>query len=513
MRKKFLWGIVFILIIAVISAGCSSGNQNSGGNNGNTNAASPNEENGKQPAQKELPPYEITMVFMGNESPDLERVAGELSKITKEKINATVKLQPISAGAWSQQVNLMLASNEKIDVITTSSIFGFSTQAASGHLLPLEDLLAQYGQGITELMDPAYLNAGKINGTQYAIPTNKDMATQGGIIMRKDLIDKYNIDLDKVKTVDDLDHVFQIIKENEPKLIPITTNTTFSPIDVLAFFDPLVDSLGVLPGHDNDLRVENLYEHPKYAELLTTMRRWYQAGYFSKDAATTTEQPYEVVRANRAFSWFNVMKVGSAENQSTRTGMEMVALPLTEAVSTTSNVTGFMHSIPKGSKDPERAMMFMNLLYTDQELVNMLNWGIEGEHYVKKSDHIIDYPEGFDIKSVRYNMNNSSYMFGNQFLNYVWTTQLEDIWEQVDQFNQNAKKSHALGFTFDSTPVRTESGAVNNVKQQFKLGLETGTLDPEKTLPEFISRLKASGIDKIIAEKQKQLDAWAESKK
>jgi putative aldouronate transport system substrate-binding protein len=49
------------------------------------------------------------------------------------------------------------------------------------------------------------------------------------------------------------------------------------------------------------------------------------------------------------------------------------------------------------------------------------------------------------------------------------------------------------------------------VKTQYANALETGTIDPKDKLAEFISKLKAAGIDKIIAEKQKQLDAWAKS--
>jgi putative aldouronate transport system substrate-binding protein len=35
-------------------------------------------------------------------------------------------------------------------------------------------------------------------------------------------------------------------------------------------------------------------------------------------------------------------------------------------------------------------------------------------------------------------------------------------------------------------------------------------VNPDKVLPEFISKLKAAGIDKVIAEKQRQLNLWAE---
>ena len=42
--------------------------------------------------------------------------------------------------------------------------------------------------------------------------------------------------------------------------------------------------------------------------------------------------------------------------------------------------------------------------------------------------------------------------------------------------------------------------------------IDFGTIDPAKKLPEFIEKLKAAGIEKVIAEKQKQLDAWAAAK-
>ncbi|MCS7464195.1 ABC transporter substrate-binding protein [Paenibacillus doosanensis] len=506
MNKKLRVLLALPLALSVMAAGCSGGggSASDGAKQGASGAAA--SDNGGKP-------YEVTLVYMGNESADTKKVSEAMSEITKKKINATVKLQPISAGAWAQQTNLALTSQEKIDVFMASSIYNFSAQVSAGHFLPLDDLLAKYGKDITKLMDPAYLNAGKVSGKQYAIPTNKDLATQGGIVMRKDMIDKYKIDLGAIKTIQDLDAVFATIKKNEPQLIPIVTSTASTPVDNLLKDDVLVDKLGVLPNYDNGFKVENLYESAEYADLLKTMRKWYEAGYFSRDAATSTEQPYDVVKANKAFSFFNVMKVGSAESQSLRTGMPMVTVPLTDAVSTTSHVTNFMHAIPRGSQNPEKAMMLINLLYSDKELVNLLNWGIEGTHYVKKSDNVIDYPPGVDVKSVSYNTGNISFMFGNQFLNYTWPNQMPDIWQKTDEFNKKAKKSVALGFTFDATPVKTEVGAVNNVLQQFKAGLETGTLDPEKTLPTFISRLKAAGMEKIISEKQAQLDRWKSSAK
>ena len=39
-----------------------------------------------------------------------------------------------------------------------------------------------------------------------------------------------------------------------------------------------------------------------------------------------------------------------------------------------------------------------------------------------------------------------------------------------------------------------------------------GAIDPEENIPKYIDELKAAGIDEIIAEKQKQLDAFLAAK-
>lgn len=69
-------------------------------------------------------------------------------------------------------------------------------------------------------------------------------------------------------------------------------------------------------------------------------------------------------------------------------------------------------------------------------------------------------------------------------------------------------KSPALGFTFNSQSVKNEIAAVNNVNKQFKPGMTSGAVDPNEMIPKYLEKLKAAGIDKIIAAKQEQLDAF-----
>ena len=83
----------------------------------------------------------------------------------------------------------------------------------------------------------------------------------------------------------------------------------------------------------------------------------------------------------------------------------------------------------------------------------------------------------------------------------------------MDAMNKSAKKSKAIGFLFDTANIKTEYASINNVIAQFKNSMENGAMDPDKNLPQFISKLKAAGIDKIVAEKQKQLDEWVAKNK
>ena len=105
----------------------------------------------------------------------------------------------------------------------------------------------------------------------------------------------------------------------------------------------------------------------------------------------------------------------------------------------------------------------------------------------------------------------TAWMFGNQMNTYLWSNEDPQKWEKFKAFNESSTKSPALGFVWDPTNVKNEVAACANVKTEFNAPLFTGSIDPEKYLPQYIQKMKEAGLDKIIAEKQKQLDEWAAS--
>jgi putative aldouronate transport system substrate-binding protein len=251
-KAKFATLSLATVMLTGVIAGCAS-SKNEGGNASPASSASTNS------ATKDPFEIAIAMPVFGAVPKDLQAVQDEISKISKAKINATVKLVPISIGAWAQQMNLMTSGREKLDLFFEFGA-GYSPDVATGKLIALDKLLDQYGEGIKKQIAPEYLGSAKIDGKIYGVPVYKDYTTGvPGVMMRKDLVDKYKIDVSSIKSIDDLDRVYKTIKENEPNIVPLGAGLTL-PTDKYVWYDKLGDRLGVLPEYDNGLKVVNLFE-------------------------------------------------------------------------------------------------------------------------------------------------------------------------------------------------------------------------------------------------------------
>lgn len=495
---KFNAMLSLLLALALLLAACSSG-------------GSPERENPTNSEGGDDKPVELVFAFLNVASifKDLQKVEDEINKITQEKINAKIKLMPIDVAAWTQQTNLILAGSEPLDLIVSSATLNYSSQVAKGQIIALDDLIEQYAPDIKHTMPAEILAGAKLNGVTYGIPSVRDFATDYGYIARKDILDKHNIDLSTVKTFEDLTAIFQILKEKEPDMYPIVqrSQTVTIVTDMFTgYIDGLGNNIGVLNYDDDSTQLFNLFESDIYRKYSELAHEWYKKGFVPPDASTSQESNTAMMRANKAIGYLSNFKPGFENQEKVANGMEMVAVRITEPVSSSSTAASFMISIAKNSKNPEKAMEMINLLYTDKDIVNLLDNGIEGIHYVQAGDGTIKLPDGVTEQTYLA----TQWMIGNNALAYPWQGTAPDIWDQMKAFNESAKLSKAIGFVFDTTNVKTEVAAVQNVLDEYRPGIESGTLDPS-TIADFNKKLKDAGLDTMIAEKQKQLDAWLQT--
>ncbi|WP_372660294.1 ABC transporter substrate-binding protein [Cohnella sp.] len=519
--KSYLALLAVILTLTVVLAGCGGNKENNASpsvapseSQAATESASPSEG-----AAADLPEVTLSITFPGTSPKDEVKVEEALNAYLKDKINAKIDLNMIDWGQWDNKINLAIAGREPMDILFTAAWNGHSNNVAKKAFLAVNDpngtygnLLEKYGQGILETLPPAYLAGAKISGLNYAVPTSKELAEQGGVIYRKDIAEELGLtaQLDAVKTIADLEPILAEVKAKKPEMTPLylKDGENFNS-HYFAKYDHLGDGNieGAILKTAADTTVKARYDFPVYKETLNITRDFFKKGYINRDAATAQITPQDALKAGNVFMGVFSLKPGKDAEVELTANLQgkLKQIYMTDKTVSTGETAGSMLGITTTSANPERAMMLINLLHTDKELNNLLNFGIEGDHYTRNGD-IISGTANTPSYAI-----GSSWMFGNQFLNYIWDSEAADKWAQFKAFNEGATNSPALGFTFNAEPIKSQASVTINIRKEFDPGLDTGAVDPAKA-DDYIKKLKANGLDAIIAEKQKQLDEFLASK-
>jgi len=499
-NKKWVGLIAFVLVVSVVMAGCSGGNKENKSSNGGASQTPADSIESKQPESegKKEEPIKLIWYTIGTPPTDLAKVNDEINKHILPKINATVEMKLLDWGEYDQKMKIIIGSGEAYDIAFTSSwandYFGNSKKGA---FYELDSLIEQYGQGVKSALNPAFLEGTKVNGHNYGLPTNKELPQQRVFRFNMEMADKHGLDIANVKTIDDLEPLLKAFKENEPGIAAIPG----TPMEFLPFDYPITDLPFIGVAMDTqDYKLINTWDTPETMKYLKTMHKYYEAGYLPMDVATLKD----------AGDYFKTGKwlTDTADTQpyadnlwSGDAGYKVVSMPMHDPIAFNWSVAGALQAINAKSKHPEKAMEFLNLLYTDAELINLVDFGIENVHYKKTGDNTKDA-----IPDSGYSF--PAFSVGDLILNYLNTADPADKWDQFKKFNDSSTKSPLLGFQVDTTNITTELANLKNTKEATYKSLFSGTLDPETNVPKITQKLKDNGLDKVMAELQKQIDEW-----
>lgn len=447
---------------------------------------------------------------------DTQAVQDAMNEITREKLGIEVELQISDYASYQQNMTLALSGGEQIDIMVNLSST-YSNFAQQGYFMDLEedDLLETYGQGIIEAMGQDNIDACRIGGVLYGLPNNHDLAQgRGCAAIARQYLEGigYEID-DSVEimkiTLDELNDIYAQLHEAYPDLEvyrPISTSMQqFSNVDLLGG-----NAFGVLLNNGENLTVENLFTSDFYKDYCERIYTYNQDGYISQDAATDTTAVGELVKAGTLMSYTTGGKPGIKVQETGLCGQEMVIFQTMDNYISSTAIAQFPWAVPINTEDAAAAITYLNELYTNEELQNLLAWGIEGTHYVVNEEGLATYPEGVDASNSGYN-HSMGWLMPNQFLTYVWEGNSPTLWEEMKEFNTSAVVSSASGFIFNSENVLNELTAVQNIYNEYQASIEYGFVDPETGIAEMNEKMMDAGLQKIIDEKQAQLDEWAEA--
>jgi putative aldouronate transport system substrate-binding protein len=148
-----------------------------------------------------LPPVTLTWHLDGDAPVDEVVVEAALNNLPQMKaLNTKVDLLFYDWGAFDQKMQLMFSGGEECDLVFTASwANNYINNAVNGTLIPLDELLPKYAPKIWSMVSKNAWEMSRVDGKIYAIPNQQLWYEAWGIILEKEIADKYNIDLSKIE--------------------------------------------------------------------------------------------------------------------------------------------------------------------------------------------------------------------------------------------------------------------------------------------------------------------------
>ncbi len=522
MKRRVLAALLSGILALGMLAGCGKDNGTTektqgGGTGGQTSggatedAAAGNEDQGAPDADDGEMYHAVLVYVVSADSQDQELVNERFNELTKEQLNMEVTLMPMTFSTWGSQLPLMLAGGEQVDLFPMFSSSA-ATYVASDYLIDLAPYL-EYAPYIRETVGDDTIACCSIGDFIYGIPTMKERTMPNAMVMRTDCLEAAGIDPASIKTYEDITAAYEKVQAVYPDMIMFGGSCNGSSAATLAGqsvgFDGLgqVCGTGVLENYGQTTTVTNYYESDEFRELVEMTRDWYQKGYVAKDMATCSDSGEAQMRAGNLFSYMTNSKPNTKQEKDDQTGYDTTIVPVNTNVMTSGGINAISYGIGSGCPNPEKAMTLLNWIHETKEANDLLNWGVEGVHWVEQEDGTADFPEGMTAESCGYH-HNMGYIMPNQFNSHVWAGNDADIFDVYAEVDGNAIVSKAFGFNADLTVVADQVAATTDVLSQYIGQITTGSVEPGPAIEEFNKALYDAGLQDIIDAKQEQLDAW-----
>jgi putative aldouronate transport system substrate-binding protein len=331
---------------------------------------------------------------------------GAIQAALEEATGDEFEIQWIPAASVEEKLNAALASGALADIVSMYPIDSSQVRQAmtSGMFWDVEPYLEEFPN--LAAIDPAIIDAGRIDGGLYGVPTQRLMARYG-VVVRQDWLD--NLGLEVPHTIEDLGKVAVAFAEDDPDGNGKDDTTGF--IDREESFRVGFKSLTGYFGAGNEFEVADdgqvvpSFTTDAFKEAMEWYRGVYEAGGVNQEFVTVQKQNQQDAIAQGKggivvtglFEAKNYLAL--AQNADPETPMEWALIndithdgqPHRILSDTTGGMGGWL-SFPKSEVESEadlkRMLGFVDGLLGEEAFGLMTN-GIEGTHFEEDADGMV----------------------------------------------------------------------------------------------------------------------------
>lgn len=527
-NRKLLSILIILVLVFTMVIGCA---EQTGNNNQGTT--------GPEPIAEE--PIELSYWVALN--PNAAQVITSLNDVTmyktrEEMSGAKIKFEHPSVGSEDEQFNLMIVSNDLPDIIENLTTYpGGPNQAIEdGVIIPLNDLIKEHATNLQKILDenPEYAKEIKTDeGVIYAIPAllDKTYRSTAGPMIRKDLLDKYKLDVPE--TVDEWEHAMRTLKNEENMEAPFTGLLNWPHIFAWAYGIQVTEDGGFYQAND---KVKFGPAQPEYKEYLTRMNAWYEEGLLDPDYFTLDRKTFDAkVLQNKALGWFGFIGgiLGKLQLAGEEANPEFKLTPTQYPVLNKGDEPKFIRAasiyaphasayITSSNEHPEETVKWFDYWFSEEGQM-LQSFGVEGVTYTsengypKYTDEIMNNSEGLAMANALGKHTRASYGAPGMNNDPRYLEQYYELEQQKDAvriYGQYADNDTTYSMPSGLTPTVEESKEiaklssdintyVSEMLNKFIMGAES--LDK---FDDYIKRLEDFGIERLIELKQSQLDRY-----
>lgn len=564
--KKALALLLALVMALSLFVGCAKTDENptqTPANDAQADSSTTTPDNTETPDapadENELEPVTLKLYFPGDEMEGSADVIEAFNKKLADVLpNTTLEVTFVgSYDPYFEQWPLLLAGGEEMDLAWMGWGQNMAQDVEDGNVLPLSDLMNTYAPNLVseqEIWADDFASCSK-DGEVYAIPTIQPSVKEGPYIYFDPSVEAY-FDIDAIaeelhtnnKTTEKL---FDLLEDGiqgavDAGALTLGDNSWYINGEIMKFASRgyvCIDSSsqgGTLSNYfidpeSSSNEVFYLYDIPEVQMAADRMAKWAEAGYFTQAqiAGQTQEGALEILAANVANngSWQGADERG-VKTVTGNDGNEKICILANLAAQNYIGTSSFSYAtamvIPYTAKNPERAMMLLNVLHDEvgtvgNDLINLLCYGFEASsdeaaEYGWANYTAVEEDGQLKVDTTVAGDAGSKHSMTNWVICNTYKT-MHDGGAMTTIEN----KSYALDFwknkysTFNKCaisymqPVTTEiSAEIDSVEvifteynSQLRMG---GGID---LLNECLSKMAASGLDTVKSNLQAQIEAYA----
>lgn len=362
---------------------------------------------------------------------ETETTAAESEVLVTDEDGNTVK----------EEVYPSVKANQ-IDVFCIRGYDDFVYYCDNGYVLPVDETLTTSSKLLRSYIYPTFLEAGKRNGSTYAIPNSHVIGEYTYLLINKQLCDSLYYDPSMFNSITDCKQFIEDVGATS-SVTPLVSETTLPGLKYWGTdTSPKFSVLGTIVSDEVDLstrlNIRNVFGLKKYTDTLTMMKEIREKGYLSTDVNGT--------------SAFGVGVISSTAKDIRKYENDYYIKVLQKPRAEDADMYQSMFAVSAYTLDMSRSMELITAINTDSAIRTILQYGVEGTHWEKVKD--ANGEDTIKIISDEYQMELIN--TGNVFATYPGEGLPMSYWDDGRQQNIDSLASPFLGFTVDKNDEKNE---------------------------------------------------------